>query len=162
MPTRASRRLQPRSGSGSSRSPSPGPLNKTPPDCKAARIASRSVRPVIPARFVRGIASNPNVADDAEALRELNSFRTSYMSRAALFNRVMAVSNLLKLEDFAEVLEKENQTDLAALAREKLTLMKKGNPSAVKEFVLRSKEQEYERREKEVAEAEEEGEEEDE
>ena len=152
MPTRASRRLQPRSGS--SHSPSPGTLNKTPPDCRAAGIASRSARPVIPSRFVRGTASNPNVSDDAEALRELNSFRASYMSRAALFNRVMAVSNLAKLEDFAEVLEKGGQSDLAALAREKSGLMKKGNPSAVKEFLLRSKEREYERREKEAAEAE--------
>ena len=147
MPTRASRRLE---RSSSSRSPSPDrTMNRTPPDCSRAAI-SRSARPVIPARFVRGVPSNPGTADDAEALRQLNAFRTSYMSRAALFNRVMAVSNALKLEDFAEVLEREDQRDLAGLAREKLVLMKKGNPAAVREFVLRSKEREYERREREA------------
>lgn len=75
------------------------------------------------------------------------------MSRAALFNRVMTVSNLLKLGDFAEVLETEGQKDLAALARGKLALMRKGSPAAVKEFVMGSKEREYERREREAAEA---------
>jgi len=159
MPTRASRRL----GRTGDRPPSPLALNLdrsrtangTPPDCRA--VSSRSsARPVVPARFVRGVPSN---ADDAEALRRLNSFRTSYMSRAALFNRVMAVSNALKLEDFAAVLEEEaggeeDRRDLASLAREKLALMKKGDPAAVRDFVLRSKEREYERREREAAEAE--------
>ena len=164
MPTRASRRL----GRTGDRPPSPLDLdldrsrtaNGTPPDCRA--VSSRSsARPVVPACFVRGVPSNAGVADDAEALRRLNSFRTSYMSRAALFNRVMAVSNALKLEDFAAVLEEEaggeeDRRDLAALAREKLALMKKGDPAAVRDFVLRSKEREYERREREAAEAEEE------
>ena len=157
MPTRASRRLE---KSNSSRSPSPDfefnrSINRTPPDCRA--VFSRSIKPVVPARFlVRGVPSNNLgiAADDAEALRRLNSFRTSYMSRAALFNRVMAVSNALKLEDFAQVLEAEDQRDLAELAREKLALMQKGNPAAVREFVVRSKEREYERREREAAEAE--------
>lgn len=157
MPTRASRRL--RSGS---RSPSPDPaqMRRTPPDCGGRSAISKSEKPVIPARFVRGVPSarGPAASDDPEALRELNRFRTSYMSRAALFNRVMAVSNALKLEDFALVLEEsEGQADLAALAREKLALMRAGDPAAVKEFVLRSKEAEYERREREAeAEAEEE------
>lgn len=152
IPTRASRRLNRSSRS----SPSPGPANRTPPDCRASGAVSRSAKPVVPARFVRGVPSGRGLSDDAEALRQLNSFRASYMSRTALFNRVMAVSNLLKLEDFAAVLEEEGQRDLAALAREKLALMKRGNPAAVKEFVLRSKEREYERREKEAEEAEDE------
>ena len=172
MPTRASRRLRRRSSGSRSPSPDPAQMNRTPPDCgrgPAGALFSRSARPVIPARFVRGVPSargrglglGPGAAaaatDDAEALRQLNRFRTSYMSRAALFNRVMAVSNALKLEDFALVLEGEaGRGDLAALAREKLALMKKGDAAAVKDFVARSKEAEYERREAEVEAGEEE------
>ena len=168
MPTRTSRRLARRTRSSGSRSPSPNPdpdqMNRTPPDCRkaAGAIFSRSSRPVVPARFVRGVPSSDRGAaseGDAEALRRLNCFRLSYMSRAALFNRVMAISNALKLEDFAAVLEKEGRGDLAALAREKLSLMKEGNAAAVRDFVLRSKEAEYERREREAAEEQEEEEE---
>ena len=64
--------------------------------------------------------------------------------------------NIRKMREEEEAGGEEDRRDLAALAREKLALMKKGDPAAVRDFVLRSKEREYERREREAAEAEEE------